>query len=106
MVNSGPNDNEPSGFEAQLTEYALGVMEPALASELERGLEECQERVLLAQQYSQVVGMLGLAANPAEPPQGHKARFMARLAGAPQAAPSAAPSAEALRPLPALPREE
>jgi anti-sigma-K factor RskA len=90
-VNSEPN-NDASDQEAQLADYALGVLDPAVAAELERSLAECRDRVLLAQQYSQVVGMLGYAVNPAEPPEGHKSRFMARLGSTTQASAESAPS--------------
>jgi anti-sigma-K factor RskA len=98
-VNSEPDNNAASDLEAQLAEYALGVLEPALASELERGLAECRDRLLLAQQYNQVVGMLGYAVNPAEPPEGHKSRFMARLSTTGQVPAAEVSGAGAPRPL-------
>src|SRR5690348_14813148 len=61
-------------------------MEPSVAVDLEQKLAECRDRVLLADQYAQAVGMLGYAVNPAEPPEGHKSRFAARLAGTPRPA--------------------
>jgi hypothetical protein len=59
-------------------------MEPGAASEFERSLNECRAHVVLSNQYAQLVGLMGSAAPPAEPPSGHKERFMARLATTPQ----------------------
>src|SRR5439155_11459537 len=87
-------------------------MEPGAASEFERRLNECRTHVTLAQQYTQVIGALGYAAPPAEPPTDHKARFMSRLAATPQeprtaadisaptSAPVAVPSEQIAEPLP------
>lgn len=77
-------DNNLEEWEAKLAEYSLGVMEAVAASEFERQLNECRVHVTLAQQYTQVIGALGHAAPPAEPPTGHRARFMARLVATPQ----------------------
>lgn len=79
-------DNNLQEWEAQLADYALGVMESGAAAEFERQLNECRTHVMLAQQYSQVIAMLGYAAPSAEPPMDHKARFMSRLAATPRGA--------------------
>jgi len=71
-------------WESQLTDYVFGAMAPEAAQQFERGLSQCREKVLLAQQYSEVMGLLGAAVSPAEPPQGHKTRLMARIASMPQ----------------------
>lgn len=71
-------------WESQLTDYVFGVMEPEAARQFELGLSQCREKVMLAQQYSEVMGLLGAAVSPAEPPQGHKARLLARVASTPQ----------------------
>lgn len=71
-------------WEADLADYSLGVMDPAAASEFEQRLSRCREQVVLAQQYSEVAGLLGFVAAPAEPAQGHKERFLARLGATPQ----------------------
>jgi anti-sigma-K factor RskA len=81
------DDNSMEGdWEAQLADYALGVMEPAAAAEFERRLAECRSHVALSDQYSGVIGLLGFATGPAEPPGGHKDRFIARLGATPQEA--------------------
>ncbi|MFL5731816.1 MAG: anti-sigma factor domain-containing protein [Chloroflexia bacterium] len=103
-MNSGPDNNETSDLEGQLAEYAFGVMEPSLALQLEQSLAECRDKVLLADQYAQAVGMLGYAVNPAEPPEGHKARFMSRLSSTEQAA-TQATGANAPRALPVRAQE-
>ena len=82
-MSSTPNNSEDN-WEAQLIEYSLGLMDPAAAVEFERGLDECRGHVALAQQYTQVVGLLGQTVAPLEPPSGHKERFAARLAATPQ----------------------
>ena len=86
-------DNNLEEWEAKLAEYALGVMQPGDASEFERQLNECRTHVTLAQQYTQVVGVLGYAAASVEPPTGHKARFLSRLATTHQQTPTASSDA-------------
>src|SRR5207253_2764377 len=81
-------DNNLEDWEAKLAEYSLGVMEPGDAAEFERQLSECRVHVALAQQYTQVISALGYAAPPAEPPSGHRARFMSRLSATAQEIPS------------------
>jgi anti-sigma-K factor RskA len=93
------------GWEEQLIDYSLGVMEPGEAAEFESRLAECRTHVRLASQYERAVGLLGMAAPSAEPPQGHKARFMARIAATPQegiAAPTIEPARPALSVVPGV----
>lgn len=71
-------------WEARLIDYSMGTMPPAEAQEFERQLNECRVHVKLADHYAQVVGWIGAAAAPAEPPGGHKSRLMSRLADTPQ----------------------
>jgi len=93
-LNSQPNNSPENDWELQLAEYSMGIMEPAQAAEFERGLNECIAHVALARQYTEVVGMLGQTANAAEPPEGHKSRFISRLSSTHQATGEAAiPSA-------------
>jgi anti-sigma-K factor RskA len=84
----GPQDTTQSDWEDNLLDYLFGAMPPDEAARFERGLIECQEHVALAQRYTQVIGVLGTAVPPAEPPDGHKDRFMARLAVTPQERPA------------------
>jgi anti-sigma-K factor RskA len=84
LVNSGSNSSIDPEWESQLVEYSLGVMGAAEAADFERSLNECRAHVLMARQYADLSGALGLAAVPAEPPEGHRARFMAKLAATPQ----------------------
>ena len=96
---------QDEGWEEQLIDYSLGVMEPGEAAEFELKLAECRQHVRLARQYEQAVSWMGMVAAPAEPPQGHKPRFMARLAATPQeSSPGPAPAesptmTESTRPL-------
>lgn len=71
-------------WEERLIDFAFGAMDPAEAAEFERGLDECNAHVMLARQYMATLGTLGASVAPAEPPKGHKARFMAKLAATPQ----------------------
>jgi anti-sigma-K factor RskA len=98
-------------WEAQLIEYTMGGMDPSESAVFEASLEECRRHVLLARQYGEVAGWLGAAAAPTEPPEGHKARLMSRIATTTQ---DAELSSGALSPgapavpggLPPLPRPE
>lgn len=72
------------GWEQELIEYSLGVMEPGEAAEFELKLNECRQHVRYAKQYEQAVAWLGASVPAAEPPQGHKTRFMSRIASTPQ----------------------
>lgn len=66
-------------WETRLAEYMLGGMHGAEAAQFERELNECIAHAQLARQYTQVVGWLGTAADPAEPPTGHKERLLSRI---------------------------
>ncbi len=79
-----------SDWEDNLLDYIFGAMPADDAALFERNLMACQERVALAQSYKQVIGVLGAAVPPAEPPEGHKARFMALIAATPQERPAPA----------------
>ena len=107
-LNADSNNNPESDWELQLAEYTMGSMEPGAASEFERGLNECIAHVTMARQYTEVVGVLGFAANAADPPEGHKSRFLAELGSTPQVADEpaveaagvfTAPAAEAASPV-------
>ena len=76
----------PDEWEEQLIHFSLGAMEPSEAAQFEAALEQCRSRALLANSYAQVIGLLGTAAATAEPPVGHRARLMDRVAATPQAA--------------------
>ena len=91
----------PEGWEEQLIHYTIGAMEPHEAAEFAAALEQCRHRVHLAGTYKEVLGLLGITATPSEPPQGHKARLMQRLAAIPrdEAAAAARPK---LEPVPAI----
>jgi anti-sigma-K factor RskA len=78
------NSNSDGDWESELAEYSIGVMDTGAAVDFERRLNECRAHVALAQEYEQVVGLLGLAAGAAEPPAGHRERFAARLQAAEQ----------------------
>src|SRR5687767_387191 len=84
-------------WEARLLEYTLGTL-GADAGEFERELEVYRGRLAMADQYIQTVGWLGASVPPAEPPAGHKARFMARVASTPQLVSGVASTAEAAAP--------
>ncbi|MDQ5824688.1 MAG: anti-sigma factor [Chloroflexota bacterium] len=83
MNNSNDNTLEDN-WESRLIEYSMGTMSPADAQAFEQQLNECRVHVKLADHYTQVVGWMGAAATPAEPPSGHKTRMMARLAATEQ----------------------
>lgn len=72
------------GWEEQLIDYSLGVMDAGEAVTFEAGLAECRQHVRLAAQYEQSVAWMGLAVPSAEPPQGHKSRLMSRITATPQ----------------------
>jgi anti-sigma-K factor RskA len=82
-VNNNDNMLEDN-WESRLIEYSMGTMSPADAQDFERQLNECRVHVKLADKYTQVVGWMGAAATPAEPPSGHKTRMMARLSATSQ----------------------
>jgi anti-sigma-K factor RskA len=68
-----------------MLDYFSGAMAPEEAERFERRLLDCQENVATAQQYREVIGMLASTiAEPAEPPTGHKERFLARLQATPR----------------------
>lgn len=71
-------------WEGQLIEYSLGVMSPVESLEFERHMNECRAHIKLSEKYSHVVGWVGASVLPAEPPSGHKARMMARIAATSQ----------------------
>ncbi len=83
-MNSNENNLLEDNWEARLIDYSMGTMSQAEAQEFERQLNECRVHVKLADNYAQVVGWMGAAAAPAEPPGGHKSRLMSRLAATPQ----------------------
>ncbi len=90
-------------WESQLTDYTFGVMDAETASRFEQQLLECREHVALAQEYSEVAAWLSLSVPPAEPPQGHKSRFMSTIGSLPQtqdsaATPSSSPAIADARP--------
>jgi anti-sigma-K factor RskA len=76
----------PDDWEEQLIHFSLGAMEPNEAAQFEAALEQCRSRALLANSYGHVTGLLGASAPTAEPPTGHKARLMGRVAATPQVA--------------------
>jgi hypothetical protein len=86
-VNNNNDNLLEDNWEARLIDYSMGTMAPGEAQEFERQLEECRVHVKLADQYTQVVGWMGAAVTPAEPPGGHKNRLMSRVSATPQAAP-------------------
>lgn len=72
------------GWEQELIEYSLGVMEPSDAAAFELRLDECRQHVRFAKQYEQAVAWMGASVDAVEPPQGHKTRLMSRIASTPQ----------------------
>lgn len=100
------NDNLlEDNWEGRLIDYSMGAMSPADAQEFERQLNECRVQVKLADHYAQVVGWMGAAATPAEPPSGHKNRLMSRIATKQQATPQEQVAAQAVitQPIPLAP---
>jgi hypothetical protein len=83
-VNNTNDNTLEDNWESRLIEYSMGTMPHAEAQDFERQLNECRVHVKLADHYTQVVGWMGAAATPAEPPTGHKTRMMARLSATPQ----------------------
>ncbi|MDQ3707015.1 MAG: anti-sigma factor [Chloroflexota bacterium] len=83
-MNNSNDSTLEDNWESRLIEYSMGTMSPSDAQEFERQLNECRVHVKLADQYTQVVGWMGAAATPADPPSGHKTRMMARLAATEQ----------------------
>ena len=78
------NSNINPEWEERLIDFTMGAMDSEASAEFERGLDECSAHVRLARQYRSTVNMLGASVAPAEPPEGHKVRFMAKLAATPQ----------------------
>lgn len=66
-------------WEERLVDFTFGHLDAESAAAFEQRLLECRERVTLAEQYRSVTAMLGRAVAPAEPPEGHKTRFQAKL---------------------------
>ncbi|HEY0072086.1 MAG TPA: anti-sigma factor [Chloroflexia bacterium] len=100
-VNNNDDNMLEDNWEGRLIDYSMGTMSPADAQEFERQLNECRVHVKMADHYTQVVGWMGAAATPAEPPSGHKVRLMSRIAATPQEQGAAEPDADAvLEPLP------
>lgn len=100
-VNNTNDNTLEDNWESRLIEYSMGTMSPADAAEFEHQLNECRVHVKLADHYTQVVGWMGAAATPAEPPGGHKTRMMARLAAtAQEQSPSASAATLSREPIP------
>ena len=100
-VNNNDDNMLEDNWEGRLIDYSMGTMSPTDAHEFERQLNECRVHVKMADHYTQVVGWMGAAATPAEPPSGHKVRLMSRIAATPQEQGAAQPAASApLEPLP------
>jgi anti-sigma-K factor RskA len=84
-MNIDPQHNaQGDDWEDRLVDYVFGALPPDEAARFELSLEECRRHVTLARQYTEVVGWLGASVPPAEPPEGHKARMMARIASTPR----------------------
>lgn len=79
------NSNVTPEWEERLIDFTFGAMDPEASAEFERELAACTARVTLARQYGGTVAAIGSSVTPLEPPEGHKARFMAKLAATPQA---------------------
>lgn len=108
-MNNNKDNLLEDNWEGRLIDYSMGTMSPGEAQEFERQLEECRVHVKLADHYMQVVGWMGAAATPAEPPGGHKSRLLSRVAATPQAAPeehrtAALVAGAAAEPIPFAPR--
>ena len=71
-------------WEDRLVDFTFGNMDAEAAAGFERRLLECRERVTLAEEYRFVTTQIGGAVAPIEPPEGHKARFLAKLSATPQ----------------------
>lgn len=83
-MNTNDDNLLEDSWESRLIDYSMGAMESTDAAEFERQLNECRVHVKLADHYAQVVGWMGAAVTPTEPPVGHKNRLMSRLAATPQ----------------------
>jgi anti-sigma-K factor RskA len=86
-------------WEERLIDFTFGAMDPQAAAEFERQLDESRARLALAQEYSGTVAVLGSSVAPAEPPEGHKARFLAKLAATPQGVEASASTVSQLSPV-------
>ncbi len=71
-------------WEDRLIDFAFGAMNPEGLAAFERELDECTAYVALARQYRNTIAMLGTSVPSAEPPEGHKDRFIAKLANTAQ----------------------
>ena len=90
-MNTNDDNLLEDSWESRLIDYSMGAMNAADAAEFERQLNECRVHVKLADHYTQVVGWMGAAVTPAEPPTGHKNRLMSRLTSTPQEAAAVTP---------------
>jgi len=86
-------------WEERLIDFTFGAMDPQAAAEFARQLDESRARLALAQEYSSTVAVLGSSVAPAEPPEGHKARFLAKLAATPQGMEASASTGSQLSPV-------
>lgn len=66
-------------WQDKLIDYTLGAMDPSDAAAFEIRLAECRQHVLLANQYEQTLGWMGLTTQAVDPPSGHKSRLLSRL---------------------------
>ncbi|HKP54496.1 MAG TPA: anti-sigma factor [Chloroflexia bacterium] len=89
-VSNNVNSDQPNNinmvdpeWEERMIDFTFGAMDPQSAAEFERQLDESRARLALAREYSGTVAVLGSSVAPAEPPEGHKARFLAKLAATP-----------------------
>ena len=83
-VNPKPDPNSQHDWESLLVDYTTGAMPSNAAADFESKLNQCRDRVSLADEYQRALGLLGIASATADPPTGHKDRFLARLATLPQ----------------------
>ena len=70
----------PEDWEDQLIQFTVSAMDQQEAEQFEASLDRCRARTELAATYAQIAGLLASTAVPSEPPAGHRARFMARIA--------------------------
>jgi anti-sigma-K factor RskA len=77
-------DAQGESWESKLIDYTLGLMEPSEAEVFAASLAECRRHAQLANHYEQTMSWIGVVAQSAELPSGHKGRLMSRIGATPQ----------------------
>lgn len=74
----GEHRDQHEQFRDDVAAYALGSLDPAAARRLEPHLQECEECRKLLREYTEVIQLLPLALDTADPPEGAGERLLKR----------------------------